>query len=49
MYWHSGYIYSDDIMEFDPITEQWSIVDNMIDGRYHHGVTVVNFDSGLCV
>ena len=43
-----GY-YSDDILEFDPLTGQWELVDRMIQTRESHAVSVINFDSGLCV
>ena len=39
----------DDILEFDPLTGQWNLVDRMIYGRANHAVSVINFDSGLCV
>ena len=41
--------YYDDILEFDPLTGQWKEVDRMIYGRATHAVSVINFDSGLCV
>ena len=41
--------FSDDILEFDPLTGQWKLVDRMIQGRSFHAVAVINFDSGLCV
>ena len=39
----------DDILEFDPLTGQWKLVDRMIQGRSNHAVAVINSDSGLCV
>ena len=41
--------YSDQILEFDPLTGQWKELDRMIQGRSNHAVAVINFDSGLCV
>ena len=40
---------SDEILEFDPLTGKWKLVDMMILARSDHAVSVVNFDSGLCV
>ena len=40
---------SDEILEFDPLTGQWELVDRMIQARHIHAVSVINFDSGLCV
>merc|ERR1719219_161618 len=42
-------IYYDDILEFDPLTGQWKLVDRMIQARYYHAVSTITFDSGLCV
>ena len=44
-----SYIYYDDILEFDPLTGQWQLVDRMIQARGFHAVSVINFDSRLCV
>ena len=41
--------YYDEILEFDPLTGQWELVDRMIQTRESHAVSVINFDSGLCV
>ena len=41
--------YSDDILEFDPLTGQWELVDRMIQTREGHAVSVTTFESGLCV
>ena len=40
---------SDEILEFDPLTGQWDLVNRMIQARYWHAVSVINFESGLCV
>ena len=40
---------SDEILEFSPVTEQWKLVDRMIQARKAHAVSVINFQSGLCV
>ena len=41
--------YSDEILEFDPLTGQWELVDRMIQAREYHAVSVINFESELCV
>ena len=46
--YYDGYHY-DDILEFDPLTGEWKLVDRMIQGRHDHAVSVVNFESDLCV
>ena len=46
---YDGSSYSDDILEFDPLTGQWKEVAKMIQARHVHAVAVINFDSGLCV
>ena len=37
----------DEILEFDPLTGQWKLVDRMIQARYFHAISVVNVE-GLC-
>ena len=41
--------YSDEILEFDPLTGQWELVDRMIQARSSHAVSAVTMESGLCV
>ena len=41
--------YSDEILEFDPLTGQWELMDRMIQAREQHAVSVINFESELCV
>lgn len=41
--------YYDEILEFDPLTGQWELVDRMIQARYYHAVSAVTIESGLCV
>ena len=36
----------DEILEFDPLTGQWKLVDRMIQARHAHAVSVIDFDSG---
>ena len=48
-YYDGSTTYYDDILEFDPLTGQWELVDRMIQTRESHAVSVINFDSGLCV
>ena len=33
--------YKDEILEFDPITKQWKLVDRMIKARVDHAVSVI--------
>ena len=40
---------SDEILEFDPLTGQWKLVDRMIRARIYHAVSVINVKSELCV
>ena len=40
---------SDKILEFDPLTETWEVVGRMNEARSDHAVSVINFESGLCV
>ena len=40
---------SDEILEFDPLTGQWKLVDRMIQNRSNHAVAVINYEPGLCV
>ena len=35
--------YVDDILEFDPLTGQWKLVDRMIQGRGRHAVSVIKY------
>ena len=37
------------ILEFDPLTGQWKLVDRMIHARRNHAVSVIEFEPGLCV
>ena len=41
--------YSNEILEFDPLTGQWELVDRMIQARSSHAVSAVTMESGLCV
>ena len=42
--------YYDEILEFDPLTGQWELVDRMIQGRRAHAVSVINYSevAGIC-
>jgi len=42
--------YYDDILEFDPLTGQWKLVDRMIQARGGHAVSVINYSevAGIC-
>ena len=35
--------YYDDILEFDPLTGQWELVDRMIQARWYHAVSVIKY------
>ena len=45
---HDGSYY-DEILEFDPVNGQWKMVDRMIDPRAEHAVSVIDYESVLCV
>ena len=40
---------SDEILEYDPLTGRWNLVDRMIQARSNHAVAVINFEPELCV
>ena len=42
--------YLDDILEFDPLNEQWQVVDRMIQARGHHKVSIIDYSevAGIC-
>ena len=40
--------WSDEILEFDPISGQWEMLDQMFIVRRLHAVSVINFDPSLC-
>jgi len=48
-YYDRSYTFFDEILEFDLLTGQWKLVDRMIRARGDHAVSVIKFDSGLCV
>ena len=48
-YYDGSYTYYDEILEFDPLTGQWELVDRMIQTRGWHAVSEVTIESGLCV
>ena len=48
-YYDDSYTYYDEILEFDPLTGQWKLVDRMIQARGYHAVSTIDFDEGLCV
>ena len=39
---------SEDILEWDPATLQWTPLDKMIHPRFHHAVSVVSDAEHLC-
>ena len=45
--WDASDEISDEILEFDPITKQWKLVDRMIKARRYHAVSVITVTSDL--
>ena len=43
-----GHSPSDEILEFDPLTGQWKEGAKMMKERDFHGVSIIEFESGLC-
>merc|ERR1711953_1126744 len=41
---YDGFSNLDDILEFEPIKEEWKLVDRMIHARRYHAVSTVTFD-----
>ena len=41
-----GYII-DEIVEFSPTSGEWTVLDNMMEARYYHAVSVIEADSVL--
>ena len=39
--------YLDEIMEFSPTSEEWTVLDNMMKTRVHHAVSVIKPDNVL--
>ena len=45
-----SYSANDEILEFDPLSGQWKLLETrMFHARAAHAVSVINFDSSLCV
>ena len=38
------YIYYDEIVEFSPTSGEWTVLDNMMEARDYHAVSVVSSD-----
>ena len=36
------YIYYDEIVEFSPTSGEWTVLDNMMEARYYHAVSVIS-------
>ena len=34
--------YLDEIVEFSPTSGEWTVVDNMMEARYYHAVSVIS-------
>ena len=41
---YPNYEYYDDILEFDPSTGEWSLVDRMKNTREEHAVSVISYE-----
>ena len=39
--------YLDEIVEFSPTSGEWTVVDNMMEARYYHAVSVISADQAL--
>ena len=39
---HEQNVYTDGIYEFDPKTGTWSLLDNMMEPRAQHGISVIS-------
>ena len=37
----------DEIVEFSPSSGEWTVLDNMMEARYYHAVSVIEADSVL--
>ena len=35
---------NDEIVEFSPTSGEWTVVDNMMEARYYHAVSVIKAD-----
>ena len=38
------YYYLDEIVEFSPTSEEWTVLDNMMEARGYHAVSVISSD-----
>ena len=47
-YEYSTKLYTDEILEFDPLTGEWKVVAKMMKARGYHAVSIIDFESGLC-
>ena len=36
--------YLDEIVEFSPTSGEWTVLDNMMEARYYHAVSVIKAD-----
>ena len=39
--------YYDEIVEFSPTSGEWTVLDNMMEARYYHAVSVISADQAL--
>ena len=39
--------YLDEIVEFSPTSGEWTVLDNMMEARYYHAVSVISADQAL--
>ena len=46
-----GYVgdghFLDEIVEFSPTSGEWTVLDNMMEARYYHAVSVISADQAL--
>ena len=42
-----GHTYFDEIVEFSPTSGEWTVLDNMMEARDDHAVSVIKADSVL--
>ena len=40
-----GHTYFDEIVEFSPTSGEWTVLDNMMEARYYHAVSVIKADN----
>jgi len=46
--WTTFYTHYDEILQFDPLTEEWSPAHRMLKKRSYHAVSVISNFESLC-